>query len=181
LTLGFSRLEGRVYSDVSPIDVIENVLTLYGRKLKTLGVTIEKRYETEQQIRGVAGELRQVFSNLIVNAADALANVGDRLLIHVYDSTDWHDFSRKGVRITVLDNGPGVKESDRRHLFEPFFSTKGQKGTGIGLWVSRGIIKNHGGSLRLRSSAVAGRSGALFSVFLPTIAPGSLDEPPIAA
>jgi PAS domain S-box-containing protein len=167
LTLGFSRQEERVVSEVSPCELLDNVLTLYGRKLQTLGVRLDKRYETQHKIHGVAGELRQVFSNLIVNAADALAKFGDRLVIRVHGSVDWSDLGRRGIRISVFDNGRGINPADRGRLFEPFYSTKGQKGTGLGLWVSRGIVRHHGGSIRLRSSINHGRSGTVFSVFLP--------------
>jgi len=57
-------------------------------------------------------------------------------------------------------------------LFEPFFTTKGERGTGLGLWVSSGIVQKHGGSIRVRSSTRAGRSGTCFSVFLPQRALG---------
>jgi PAS domain S-box-containing protein len=170
LTLGFSRQEERSVTQVSPIDLIENVLTLYGRKLLTLGVNVEKRYDSRQKINAVAGELRQVFSNLIVNATDALAVVGDRLVIRVSDSADWRDPSRKGVRISIADNGSGIPRADRAQLFEPFYSTKGSKGTGLGLWVSMGIVKRHGGSIRLWSCTLPGKSGTVFSVFLPYVA-----------
>lgn len=167
LTLGLSRAEERVVAEISPQQVIENVLLLYGRKLQTLGVQVEKRYETDRRVPGVEGELRQVFSNLIVNAADALASVGDRLIIHIYESVDSSDLSRRGIRVSIADNGGGISRGDQKHLFEPFYSTKGQKGTGLGLWVSQGVVKKHSGSLRVRSSVVAGRSGTVMSVFLP--------------
>ncbi|HWR17009.1 MAG TPA: PAS domain S-box protein [Terriglobales bacterium] len=173
LTLGFSRQDERVFSEVSPGEIIDNVLTLYGRKLKTLGVNVDKRYESQNTIKAVAGELRQVFSNLIVNAADALADTGDRLIIRINDSGDWRDLSRRGVRTSVFDNGSGIYAFDRRRLFEPFYSTKGQKGTGLGLWVSRGIVQKHGGSIRVRSSVSPGKSGTVFSVFLPNVPPNS--------
>ena len=167
LTLGFSRQEERVETEVSPIDLIESVLTLYGRKLRTLKVRVEKQYNTERKLNAVAGEIRQVFSNLIVNAADALQSCGDRLLIRVAEGRHWEDFSRRGIRVSIMDNGPGIHHANRAHLFEPFYSTKGQKGTGLGLWVSQGIVKKHGGSISMRSSVTLGRSGTIFSVFLP--------------
>ncbi len=167
LTLGFSRQEERVATDVSPIELIESVLTLYGRKLRTLKVRVEQQYRTDKRIQAVAGELRQVFSNLIVNAADALASTGDRLVIRVAEGRDWKDLSRTGIRVSIGDNGPGINSSHRAHLFEPFSSTKGQKGTGLGLWVSHGIVKKHEGSIRLRSCVTPGRSGTVFSVFIP--------------
>ena len=167
LTLGFSRQEDRVETNVSPIELIESVLTLYGRKLRTLKVRVEKQYKTELKVNAVAGEVRQVFSNLIVNAADALQSCGDRLVIRVSEGRDWKQLSRRGLRVSIMDNGPGIKHANRAHLFEPFYSTKGHKGTGLGLWVSHGIVTKHSGSISMRSSVTLGRSGTVFSVFLP--------------
>jgi len=71
------------------------------------------------------------------------------------------------VRVTVLDTGAGIPLGVRRNLFTPFYTTKGEKGTGLGLWVSRGIIEKHEGTIYLRSSIHPGKSGTAFSVFLP--------------
>jgi signal transduction histidine kinase len=108
-----------------------------------------------------------VFSNLIVNAADALSTSGDHLTIHVRNSVNWKTMER-GVRVLVCDDGPGVPTRVKDHLFELFQTTKGEKGTGIGLWASMGIVEAHGGALRCRSSVKPGRSGTIFSVFVPT-------------
>ncbi len=70
----------------------------------------------------------------------------------------------------VADNGPGISRELRSRIFEPFFTTKAEKGTGLGLWVVRGIVAKHGGSIRMRSSTRPGRTGTLFSVFLPALA-----------
>lgn len=172
LTLGFYRGE-RKETDVRITDLIDNVLTLYGRKVESLGIKLQTRCEVTSSVRGDEGELRQVFSNLVVNAVDAMAEAGDSLVIHVYEGTDWRNPSRRGVRTTIHDNGRGISPEHRRHLFEPFYTTKGEKGTGIGLWVSRGIVEKHGGSLRFRSSTTPGRSGTSFSVFLPSTTPAS--------
>ena len=166
LTLGFHRGE-RKQTDVRIPELIENVLTLYGRKIESLGIKISTHYEGSPVVHGDEGELRQVFSNLVVNAVDAMTELGDRLSIQVHDSRNWKNVSSTGVRTTVQDNGPGIAPEHRRRLFEPFYTTKGEKGTGIGLWVSRGIVESHGGSMRFRSSTVAGRTGTSFSVFLP--------------
>jgi two-component system NtrC family sensor kinase len=115
---------------------------------------------------GISGELRQVFSNLVANAIDALTASGTRLILHVRDSVDWRDFRRRGVRVSIVDDGAGIPSDTRASLFQPFFTTKGQKGTGVGLWVSRGIVTKHGGSIRAWSNTI-GRHGTCFSVFLP--------------
>jgi PAS domain S-box-containing protein len=166
LTLGFYRQNERVVKATPLSDLIDNVLALYGHKFKLIGVQVETRYDTKESISVVAGEIRQVFSNLIVNAADALSISGSRLVVHVSDAVDWKTM-QSGIRVVVSDDGPGIPAAARAHLFELFHSTKGEKGTGIGLWASQGIVSAHGGTIRARSSVTPGRSGTMFSVFLP--------------
>ncbi|HYN16063.1 MAG TPA: PAS domain S-box protein [Terriglobales bacterium] len=166
LTLGFHREgEERRAVPLKISELFDGILTLYGYRIESLGVTIEKRYDSAGEVIGDASELRQVFSNLIVNAVDALAKMGDRLCIHVRDSVEWGDMGRKGVRIIVADNGSGIPREIRHRLFEPFFTTKGEKGTGLGLWVSQSLVEKHGGQLRVRSTPGVGTA---FSIFLPT-------------
>ena len=148
-------------------ELIDNVLALYGRKIRTLGVAVETRYDADVPVTAFAGELRQVISNLIVNAADALEKSGDRLCIHVFESLDWTNLAQRGLRITISDNGCGIPVEKRTRIFEPFFTTKGSKGTGIGLSVSLGIVRKYGGTMRFRSVVKRGRSGTTFSIFLP--------------
>jgi PAS domain S-box-containing protein len=167
LTLGFYRQNERVVTATPMTELIDNVLALYGRKFQLIGVDIKTRYDTREPSPVVAGEIRQVFSNLIVNAADALSTSGDHLTIHVRNSVNWKTMER-GVRVLVCDDGPGVPTRVKDHLFELFQTTKGEKGTGIGLWASMGIVEAHGGALRCRSSVKPGRSGTIFSVFVPT-------------
>jgi PAS domain S-box-containing protein len=173
LTLGFYRQNERVVTEASMSELIGNVLALYGRKFQLIGVAVEPRYESHDTSPVVAGEMRQVFSNLIVNAADALSVTGTRLIIHVRNSVNWKTAER-GVRVTVADDGPGMPTRIREHLFELFQTSKGEKGTGIGLWASMGIVKAHGGTLSCRSSARPGKSGTAFSVFIPKNRPADL-------
>jgi two-component system CheB/CheR fusion protein len=166
LTLGFHR-ERTGTTSVKVTDLLDNVLTLYARKISSLGLKVERRYQTDASIEAFSGELRQVFSNLIVNAVDALSESGDTLAIHVQEGVDWRDLSTPGVRISISDNGPGIPAKVRNQLFHAFFTTKGEKGTGIGLWVSREIVRRHGGEIRLHSSNSGVRQGSTFSIFLP--------------
>ena len=73
----------------------------------------------------------------------------------------------RAIRVTVLDNGSGIPQGVRRNLFAPFYTTKGEKGTGLGLWISRGITEKHEGTIHVSSRMGTGRSGTAFSVFLP--------------
>lgn len=71
------------------------------------------------------------------------------------------------MRVSIADNGPGISADNRRRLFEPFFTTKGERGTGLGLWVSSGIVQKHQGWIRVRSNTRPGHTGTVFSVFVP--------------
>lgn len=166
LTLNMQRGAGDRRESVDPVKLLENVLTLYQRKTTSLNIKVERRYEFNGIVTGSPGELRQVFSNLVVNAMDALSTTGDKLVVNVRHGRNWNT-GEQGVRITVGDNGSGIPREQRSQLFQAFYTTKGDQGTGIGLWVSRAIIKKHGGTLRLHSSTQPSHSGTCFSVFLP--------------
>jgi PAS domain S-box-containing protein len=152
--------------DVDVTKVLESVLTLYAPQISTSNIQVRKRFEASRTIRGFPGELRQVFANLVANAVHSMPN-GGNLVLHVYESSLTSDHNRKGIRVTVLDNGSGIPPGVRKNLFAPFYTTKGEAGTGLGLWVTRGIIEKHEGSVRFISTVRAGRSGTAFSVFLP--------------
>jgi len=152
--------------DVKICEVLDNVLKFYGPTIRSGKVVIEKRYDSEDVVRGFPSEITQVFSNVVANALEALSPEG-RLKLHVLASRDWRNPTRRGVRVFIADNGPGISRENRRRLFEPFFTTKGEKGTGLGLWVTSGIVDKHGGWIRVRSSPQPGRSGTCFAVFFP--------------
>jgi PAS domain S-box-containing protein len=177
--LGFVRET----SSPSPLNVaatLDDVLQLYLRQLTEKHIQVEKQYDSSVEISGFAGELRQLFSNLILNALDALDD-GGRLTLHVTRGREWSNGHRTGehrtgARITIADNGSGIQQSDLTRIFEPFYSTKGDSGTGLGLWLSHGIVQKHEGSIRVRSRTAAASSGTVFSIFLPDNAgriPGS--------
>jgi signal transduction histidine kinase len=92
---------------------------------------------------------------------------------HIFPSHDYR-LHKSGVRVVVADTGPGIPVNARRSIFEPFFTTKGEKGTGLGLWVTHGIVQKHGGSIRVRSNTRTNSSGTVFSLFFPVDGPISL-------
>jgi PAS domain S-box-containing protein len=151
---------------VDMVKVLESVLTLYSPQIQMAGINVTKRFQTHRSVRGFPGELRQVFANLVANAIHSMPS-GGRLLLQVYESSLATDSGRRGVRVTVLDNGGGIPLDVRRKLFSPFYTTKGESGTGLGLWVTRGIVDKHEGSIHFISAVSPGRSGTAFSVFLP--------------
>jgi signal transduction histidine kinase len=148
--------------------VLDNVVELQSRNLRVNGVALEKRFQTQGKIQGYPGELKQVFLNIIGNAVQAMPK-GGRLRIGLRESTARKN-GRRGIRVTVCDTGVGIRREHAKRLFEPFFSTKEAKGTGLGLWISRGIIQKYEGTIRFRSIALAGRNATCFSVFIPTSA-----------
>lgn len=163
-TLAFHRQS----ADPVPIrmtELLDSVLALLEPRLRAQRIQIVRRFEGESPVRGFPAELRQVFSNLLVNAAESMGERG-LVVIHVFPSSE-RGGQRRGTRVVVADNGGGIPRAIRDHIFEPFFTTKGEKGSGVGLWVSSGIIAKHGGSMRLRSRTGRAPTGTAFSVFLP--------------
>jgi PAS domain S-box-containing protein len=164
-TLGFVRevSEPRTLNVSSTLD---EVVQLYSTRLCTSRIEVQKDFCESCEIHGFDGELRQLFANLIVNAADAMPK-GGRLRLRVSRSREYSGDGRPGVRVTVADNGSGISSKDQSRLFEPFYTTKKDSGTGLGLWLSEGIVRKHHGRIRVRSSERPGQSGTTFSLFLP--------------
>jgi signal transduction histidine kinase len=125
------------------------------------------------EIVGLQGELRQAISNLLLNAMDASSN-GDPLRIRARE-TRLVGTGLAGVSIAVCDSGCGISDSAKRKLFSPFFTTKQSVGTGLGLWVTKGIVEKHGGSIRFRSR-VQPPCGTVFRIVLPRRADGMVPE-----
>ena len=163
--LTFHR-ESRSPVPVNVTEVLESVLVLFAPQIKQSRIDVITRFETDKSVRGFPGELRQVFSNLVGNALEAIAR-GGTLVLHTRESSLVNDAAVKGVRVTVLDTGAGIPVGVRKNLFAPFYTTKGEKGTGLGLWISRGIVEKHEGTIHFVSRTTNGSSGTAFSVFLP--------------
>jgi PAS domain S-box-containing protein len=151
---------------VTSEELMESVLAMYQGRIVNANIRIEERNRAHQQIRCFEGEIRQVLSNLISNSIDAMTPHGGRLLLRGRTATDWPS-GRRGVVMTVADTGGGMSTGTVSRLFEPFYTTKGIVGTGLGLWVSREIVKRHDGALRVRTSQREGDGGTVFTVFLP--------------
>jgi PAS domain S-box-containing protein len=157
-------------TEVDLAEILQSVLVLFQGRIVQAGVTVEQRFRRTPELHGFAGELRQVFANLVSNALDAagprVGEVGGRLDLRVREA-HCPVLGVPGVRVTVADTGCGMNGEARSRLFEPFFTTKGITGTGLGLWVSRQLIEKHGGTVRVRSSQAPARHGTVFSVFFP--------------
>ena len=146
--------------------LIDGALLIFDQKLVYLGAVVELRERSQRSVVCLQGEIRQVLNNLIANAIDALPQERGRLLLRCRDGRDWTD-DRKGMVITVADNGSGMSAEIQQRIFEAFFSTKGILGTGIGLWLSAEIVQRHHGKFRCRSWQEPYGHGTVFSLFLP--------------
>jgi signal transduction histidine kinase len=174
-TLGFYR-ESSAPTVVRVTSIIDSAVDLLQRKIDARGVSIEKQYDSDLHIVAVAGELRQVFSNLLVNSLEAIEKRGT-IKLRVTKSTCVNT-SRPRIRVTVADDGKGIDPATMPRIFDPLFTTKEATGSGLGLWVSKQIIEKHGGSIRVRSRSGTSHSssngalrGTAFTVLLPVEAP----------
>ena len=170
-------------------DMLESILLLMDRRFAALGVTVQPDLPPDLIVHGFPAELRQVFTNLLTNAAEASA--ANRLnteptpesgpaaappepVIHVAAKQcpagpATNGLPRQaGVMVNIHDQGAGIPPEILGNLFKPFFTTKGERGTGLGLWVSRGIMNKHGGSIELESSTDPLHHGTTVNVFLAT-------------
>jgi PAS domain S-box-containing protein len=162
-TLGFYRDDGAPAA-VNISALVESVLNIYQSKLKGKQMRVVKDLRAETELSTVAGEVRQVLSNLIANAIDAAPTQG--VITIRTKSARANGAGAPGIQVTVADNGSGIDAALKNKIWEPFFTTKKDVGTGLGLWVSKQIIEKHGGSIRFRSS----QHGTLFVAFLPSMA-----------
>jgi PAS domain S-box-containing protein len=153
-------------------EVMDGVLAMYSSRLKTAFIAVDREYLTHEKLHCFNDELRQVFANLISNSLDAIKSKG-RLRVRITSIRMWDDARTRAIRVTVADTGEGIPLELQKRVFEPFVSTKENTGTGLGLWVSEGIIKKHNGRIVLRSCTGPARHGTVFSLFLPLTTPGT--------
>jgi signal transduction histidine kinase len=143
--------------------VVEDTLMLFARQLDRAGIRVERELNQLQPALGSADQIRQVLSNLVVNAKDSMNGGGVlRVRTRVVRKND----VKEVIRILVADSGCGISRNMLHTMFEPFVTTKGERGTGLGLWIVKGIIENHGGKLRVRSKL---DQGTVFSIELPAV------------
>jgi len=147
-------------------ELVDSALVLYQARLISACVTVQKDFRECPPITAMAGELRQVIVNMVGNALDAMRG-GGTLNIRIDRGREYSNGARPGMRLTIADSGAGIAPEIKSRLFEPFVSSKGDTGTGLGLWVSSEIIRKHGGSIRFKSSSSPRSKGTVFSIFLP--------------
>jgi two-component system, NtrC family, sensor kinase len=170
-TLAFHR-EAPSPIDLNVGELVDSVVSLYGPQLASRNISIRRQYDDNTAIVGLPSALQQAIANFLSNAIDA-SKPGGEITLRISQSREWRNSQRDGVRILVADHGRGIPSEVRKRIFDAFFTTKGTKGSGLGLWLSLGIVHKHGGHVHLRSSIVPARSGTCFSIFLPC-------QPPLA-
>ena len=148
--------------------LVDECLALYRGRLVNANISVERRARAQRSAHCLEGEIRQVLNNLIGNAIDAMPPRG-RLLARTRDAIDWKS-GRTGVVLTLADTGAGIAPDVVKRMFEPFFSTKGNAGSGLGLWISRELIAKNRGNLRVRSGQRPSYYGTVFTLFLPDTA-----------
>jgi signal transduction histidine kinase len=163
-TLGFYR-DTSQQQTVKVREVMDSLLSLFASRIASKQISVRTRYE-DCCLLGYPGELRQLLSNLLANALDAVPSQG-RLAVKASPSHSWKGCKAAGVRITIADDGCGIPAENLPRLFEPFFTTKESTGTGLGLWVAKQIAEKHSGNISVRSRAHRDRHYTVFSVFLP--------------
>lgn len=163
-TLEFYRI-GATPGRVDIAAIVQDAVQLLPPIAQSQKAAIEVHHRAPASLYGFAGELRQLVINLLANALEAGAT---RIRVRTRLACDPDQPSRRGVRITIADDGAGIPSELTARVFEPFFTTKEDKGTGLGLWVSKGIAQKHEGSISMRTSTRPGRRGTAFSIFLPT-------------
>jgi PAS domain S-box-containing protein len=144
---------------IKATDLVETSLESFQRRLEQAKIKIERAYHAEAQVDVFPSELRQVFTNLISNAIDAMPHGGTLTLEVVQEGQE--------VKLLFADDGTGIKPETLQGIFEPFVTTKGEKGLGIGLWISRTLVEKMGGTIEVISSTEAEGHGSQFIVRLP--------------
>lgn len=161
-TLGYYR-DTSSPSEVYLHDLIDNVLTIYRSKIVSSGISVESTFNDLRKISVSRGEMLQVFSNIIANAIDAMRQ-GGKLTIALRKTSG---LEGDGIQTIIRDNGIGISQKNLERIFEAFFTTKGDLGTGIGLWVTKQLLERRGGQIAVTSSTEPGKSGTAITMYLP--------------
>jgi len=142
-------------------ELIESVLFFHETEMGARAIVLRRKYREAPKVLCFPGEIQQVVTNLVDNALDALERHG-RMIVAVRPARDGGGHA--GVAVTVADTGSGMERETLERLFSPFVTTKGESGNGLGLWVSKGIVDKHHGTLTVRSQP---NHGSVFRLFLP--------------
>ena len=146
-------------------ELLGPTLALYHGRITNSNIRLELQHRGAGPIVCYEGDIRQVLNNLIGNAIDSMRS-GGRLIVRT-GKARLRRSGIPGIRITIADTGHGIPPAVMRRMYEPFYTTKGMNGSGLGLWISRGIIEKHRGQIQARSRLSNGCGGTVFSLLLP--------------
>jgi signal transduction histidine kinase len=172
--LRFARPAKPVLKPMHVHDVLEKSLQLVGHRLYQKEIKLTRSWEADvDTIRADADQLEQVFLNFFLNAMEAMKHGGElRVETEIRAGNEWmaaisgsNGDSSEVLRLTISDNGEGIRSEDIPHVFDPFFTTK-DYGTGLGLSVVHGIIQEHGGQIEVESEL---KKGTSFHILLPLV------------
>jgi two-component system NtrC family sensor kinase len=161
--LGFARRSGEVdWVDVN--QVLEETLVLLDKKMRQSHIRVVRELEESlPKVRARADQLRQVFLNLLINAQQAIGTEGQIRI----STSRFGQALQPSILIQISDTGVGIQDEDLTRIFEPFYST-GKKGTGLGLWVTQDIVRQHGGRIEVSSER---NHGTTFTIILQIDSP----------
>jgi PAS domain S-box-containing protein len=163
-TLRFHR-QSTSPTDLDIRQMFEAVISLYRARLRNSSIVARVERCDPKTLFCHEGELRQVVLNIVGNAVDAMKSGGE--LVFRCTETVIQKTGEAGVRITIADSGTGMETETMAKIFEPFFSTKGIGGTGLGLWVTKDLVEKNGGTIRVRSIKNGRSHGTVFWLFFP--------------
>ena len=165
-TLRFHK-QSKMAARVDVCDIVDSVLALFRGRLAGKKIAVNLECERGAFTTCFADEIRQVVANLVSNALDATSE--GRLRVRVRRTRSWtRGLWVEGVKLVVADTGQGIPAVVVEHIFEPFVTTKEATGIGLGLWVSEGIVRKHGGWIRVRSLSEGSATGTAFEIFIPS-------------
>ena len=147
-------------------EILDAVLTYYRPRIKACGIKVTREYQQTEQLICLAADIRQAVGHIVGNAIEA-STMGGKLRVRLRPSVTWKLRQRRGLRITIGDSGHGIAKGLLTRIFEPFYTTKGITGTGLGLWITKDLIAKQEGSILVRSSTNARHPGTVVSIFLP--------------
>lgn len=147
-------------------ELLSSVISFYASRFSFRGIDIKTRYRCGLHLAVYPRQLRQMCANLLLNAADAMPS-GGKIYARIAPAHEWKGDHKRGLRLTFADTGSGIPAKNLPRIWDPFFTTKGAAGNGIGLSLVKNTVQKHHGGLRVRSSTKAGHSGTVFSIFLP--------------
>jgi signal transduction histidine kinase len=147
--------------------VLDSVLALYHSRLVAAQISVYREVRSETvSVHVNPGELRQIIANLIGNSLDAMRN-GGKLKLRISLRRSPKNLGERHLSLTIADTGSGIDAQLLPTIFEPFVTTKGETGTGLGLWVIQELARKNGWTVRIRSSTSSEHRGTVFSILIP--------------